>query len=59
MARLTDEEIMANSNIGTQPEIRKAAFEEQTRRDIEAFLARGGAVETLDPQHIPRPNTAR
>lgn len=58
MARLTDQEILANSNIGTMPEIRKAAFEEQVRKDVEAFLAKGGAVETLPAQEIVRKNTA-
>ena len=58
-SKKTDLEILANSNIGTQPEIHKAEFEAQNRRAIEAFLAQGGAIETLEPQHIPRPNTAR
>jgi hypothetical protein len=58
MARLTDEEILATSNIGTDPAHRKATFEDQVRRDVEAFLARGGVVEELKAPEIPRPNTA-
>lgn len=58
MTRLTDEEILKNSNIGTDPAIRKADLEEQNRAAVEAFLAQGGQVETLKAQEVPRKNTA-